>query len=638
MSSLFDNSTGTSWGMNRAGRHQFPDPFCDYASTVMPANIRDALKYCEFVFNSNPMIREAARRVLSYFITDVEVRPRDVSKKLGQDEKDKYDAFLNETLDIKNVLHEVSLDYLCYGNSFTSLIVPFRRHLVCPRCYLDVPLREMQANKEAWNFRWQMPNFHATCQRGSCGYSGAFHRVDRRTASEKDLVVMRWPVHEIEIRYDPIRDRRDYVWRIPEDYRTQIRRGDPQILEGAPWEVVEAVERNGFLLFEKDAIYHMREPTLCGIRHRGWGISRTLVNFRHAWYVQLLHRMNEAIALDYICPMRVITPAPQTSANPEAGDPLLTSDLGSLRGEVSSMIGDHRRDPAGWYFLGTPVQYQLLGGEANQLAPSELLDQGISMLLNGFGMPAELYKGSLSLQAMLPAIRLFESSWSYLVHAQNGFCSWLLGSAANAMGWEPATGRLMSPTQVDDVQNVMAKLQLMQSQQISQTTALRGMKVDFKEETRNILEEEKFKQEEQAKMQEEMETAALMDQMAQGMAQQAPQPVPGQAPGSATPAQGDPSQQGGQGAATTAAQGMQMAQPPLPNQQTTMEEMQAIAEQWANHLLTMQESQRQSEMTKLKAKHSGLHSLVKTTIENIRQQAQTAGGQAVMQQQFGGGG
>jgi hypothetical protein len=82
---------------------------------------------------------------------------------------------------------------------------------------------------------------------------------------------------------------------------------------------------------------------------------------------------------------------------------------------------------------------------------------------------------------------------------------------------------------------------------------------------------------------------------------------------------------------------MQVAQPPLPNQQTTMEEMQGIAEQWANKLLAMSDGQRQSEMTKLKGKHSALHALVKVTIDNIRQQAQTAGGQAVMQQQFGGG-
>lgn len=642
--SLFDSNIGSSWGLNKAGANPFPDPFCDYASTVMPENMRDALRFCEFIFHSNSMVREAARRVLSYFITSVEVKGVK-NERLGEDEQDKYNTFLDQTLDIKKVLHEVGLDFLCYGNSFTSIIVPFRRYLVCPKCYFDAPLREVLAHKEQWGFRWQMPKFHARCPNPKCKYTGVFHRVDRRSSSEKDVRVHRWPVYDMEVRYDPFRDHREYVWRIPEDYRQQVKRGDPQILEGVPWEVVEAIDKQGFLLFDKGVVHHMYEPTLSGVRSRGWGISRTLVNFRHAWYVQVLHRYNEAIALDYIMPMRVLTPAPQTSSNPEAGDPLFGVDLGGLRGEVDGMLRRHRIDPATWHFISQPVQYQILGGEANQLAPSELLEQGVAMLLNGFGMPAELYKGTLSLQAMLPAIRLFQSSWTYLTHSYNGFIHWLLNSIADSLGWEPATGTLMQPTMVDDMQNVMAKLQLMQAQQISQTTALRGLGLDFKQETRQTLEEESFKQKEQSKIQEEMETAATMDQMAAGQMPGAP---PGAPPGGA-PADPAAAAQGGAapaappggappaGPADAAAQGMQMAAPPLPNQQTTMEEMQGIAEQWANKLLSMPEGQRQSEMTKLKGKHSALHALVKVTVDNIRQQAQTAGGQAVMQQQFGGG-
>jgi len=961
--SLFESNVGQTWGLNRPGANPFPDPFCDYASTVMPENIRDALRYCEFIFHSNSMVREAARRVLSYFITSVEVKGVK-GERLGEDEQDKYNTFLESTIDIKKVLHEVGLDFLCfhgdtkavtrngvfklrdlagkrvdvlsqdgvfrtaefksfgrqellevefsdgrtvlatpehewivknhsgkrvtlptskllpghhvprtvaprpeknedyyegvrhgfvfgdgstynhgdqgvanfygakdaamlryfdgcgsspreypdqnlikihglpaeykqlpaneaspsywygfvcgflaadgtvdtygcavltqkakatlevvaeqlprigmvagpiraqrrlvdlssvngnpdavydstihfvtllkrfmraddflipahrenfeknfkptkygeyisvkgvrktgvvdevfcavemqthtfvidngvltkncYGNSFTSLIIPFRRYLVCPKCYFDAPLREILAHKEQWGFRWQMPKFYCRCPNPNCKFEGPFHRVDRRSTSEKDVRVHRWPVYDMEIRYDPFRDHREYVWRIPEDYRTQVRRGDPQILEGVPWEVVEAIERGGFLLFDKGVVFHMYEPTLSGVRARGWGVSRTLVNFRHAWYTQVLHRYNEAIAMDYIVPMRVLTPAPQTSSNPEAGDPLFGIDLGGLRGEVDWMLRRHRIDPATWHFLSQPVQYQILGGEANQLAPSELLEQGVAMLLNGFGMPAELYKGTLSLQAMLPAIRLFQSSWTYLTHSYNGFIHWLLTSLADSLGWEPATGQLMQPTMVDDMQNVMAKLQLMQAQQISQTTALRGLGLDFKQETRQTLEEESFKQKEQAKIQEEMETAGMMDQMAAGQAPGMAPPGGAPADPAAAAAQGGAAPAGAQGGAPAgpqqaAAQGMQVANPPLPNQQTTMEEMQGIAEQWANNLLAMPESQRQSEMTKLKGKHPALHALVKSTIDNIRQQAQTAGGQAVMQQQFGGG-
>jgi hypothetical protein len=484
-----------------------------------------------------------------------------------------------------------------------------------------------------FGFQWKMPEFVAKCPNPKCHYQGKWNRVDRRLTDEKQITVKRWSPYEMEIRYDLITDNRDYIWRIPEDYRLQIRRGDPQVLPMVPWEVVEAVNSNGYLLFDKDVVFHMYEPTLSGVRSRGWGISRTLVNFRQAWYCQVLHRYNEAIALDYVIPFRVLTPAPSSSSNAEAGDPLMNLDLGGFSGEVKAMLRKRRRDPASWNFLSHPVQYQMLGGEANQLAPTELMQQGITTLLNGFGMPAELYNGTLSLQAVLPAIRLFQSSWTYLTHFMNDFLTFIVKRTADSMGWEPAVAKLLPPTMTDDMTNIMAKLQLMQAQQISQTTALRGMGLDFKEETRQLMEEERFKQEEQAKIQEEMETASLMDQMA--APPQQPQPgAPGQpgVPGAPGAPQGAPPPAG---AAGQAAQQMAMNTPMTPNQKITPQELQAQAEAKASELLSIPEAQRQSEMTKMKSQNPTLHAAVKQTIENIRQQARTAGGQAVMQQQFG---
>jgi hypothetical protein len=78
--------------------------------------------------------------------------------------------------------------------------------------------------------------------------------------------------------------------------------------------------------------------------------------------------------------------------------------------------------------------------------------------------------------------------------------------------------------------------------------------------------------------------------------------------------------------------------PTSPNQKITPQELQAKAEAISSQLLGMPESQRQSEMTKLKSQDPTLHAAVKQTIENIRQQAQTAGGNMVLQQQYGGGG
>jgi hypothetical protein len=84
-----------------------------------------------------------------------------------------------------------------------------------------------------------------------------------------------------------------------------------------------------------------------------------------------------------------------------------------------------------------------------------------------------------------------------------------------------------------------------------------------------------------------------------------------------------------------AAQGMSIATPTGPNEKVTPQDMQAKAQTIADQMLSMPESQRQSEMTKLKSQDPVIHSLVKQTIGNIRQQAQTQGARMMLQQQYG---
>ena len=115
----------------------------------------------------------------------------------------------------------------------------------------------------------------------------------------------------MEILWDPLTDDTSHVWKIPADYRKLLNEGNLYHLERANWEILDAVKNQQDLRFDNDVVYHMKEQALGGVHNRGWGISRVLSNFRQAWYVQVLHRYNEAIALDYVIPFRVLTPMPR---------------------------------------------------------------------------------------------------------------------------------------------------------------------------------------------------------------------------------------------------------------------------------------------------------------------------------------
>lgn len=625
---------------------RFPDPFCDMASMAMPETIQDALRWCEYILMANGPYRSAIARVISYFLTDIEiVAAGDGSgeNKIGREEKQKYLDFLNDTIGIKNVLGTVALDYLCYGNSFTSLTVPFRRYLMCPQhgCGLELPLKRV-VNTQEFGFSWNGYNFHAVCPH--CGHSGAWKHVDRRSGEADQIKVKRWSPHEIDILHDPYTDDTSYVWRIPDDYRGLIRQGHLFHLERASWEVVEAVKSNQHLMFDPDVIYHMKEESLAGIKNRGWGISRILANFRQAWYVQVLHRYNEAIALDYVIPFRVITPQPRPGQGGEVNDPVLSINMGSFVGRVQQMLKQRRRDPARWNILPFPIEYQALGGDATQLAPKDLLELGMNTLLDAIGIPVELYKGSLSAQSAAPALRLFEANWSHLVHNLNRFLSKLVDKIAQLMSWEPVNCRLQRVTHADDMSRQMAQLQLMMGGQISRTTGLASQGLSFAEETRLKLEEERIEAEETQSMQEEMDQSAQMDQMAQPQDPNAAAAggAPAGAPPGAAPAMGpagQPMQPLGPGGQPMgpygAAQGFAAGQPLLPNKPTTPEEMQQMAMTLAQQILAMPESQKDSTLIQLKKEDPTMHALVSSQIEDFRRQAANQGRDQVLAQQFG---
>jgi hypothetical protein len=645
----------------RSQSEGFPDPFCDLASLAMPETIQDAMRWCEFILVKNGPFREAINRVISYFITDVEIISPDGDSKerVGREEKQKYDNFLENTIGIKSVISQVALDYLGYGNSFTSLIVPFRRYLSCPGkgCGLEAPLRKIY-NNDRFKFNWSNFQFNATCPH--CGFTGPWRHVDRRAGEKGDIKIKRWSPHEIEILDDPYTRDRRYIWKIPDTYRNAIRKGHLHHLERAPWEVIRAIKNNMDIMFDEDVIYHMREEPLAGMNDNGWGYSKVLVNFTFAWFNQVLWRQTEAIALDYVTPFRLLTPQPRPGQGGEVNDPVLSINMGGFVQRVEAMLRARRKDPCRWNILPFPVEYQALGGDATQFAPHELLALAMDTLLNAIGIPVQMYKGDLSMQTAPAALRLFEANWSHLVYQLNRFVNRFCEKLSQVMSWEPVVARLQRVTHADDLNRQMAKMQLMMGGQISRTTGLATVGLDFAEEERRKLEEERISAEAAADMQAEMEQAAQMDEMS---VPQAPPPPAGGAGGAMPTMQGMPGAMPGGGMPAPPAGGAPaggapaggapqppgvMGMPPGPGgaaqsfaagmgtQPTdSPESLQQKAHTIAQQVMTMPQSQKDSYLINLKNNDSTMHALVESFLEEMNRDAELRGREMVLQQEYG---
>lgn len=387
----------------------YPDPFLSYSTMLMPKTIDETLRWCEHLWLRNGTYAQAMKRVVAYFLTKVEIIGA------ADQEKARFEELLNETMKVDVQLFYLGMDYMAYGNSFSSLIVPFKRMLRNPKTRTEIPIDRVDYEFKGGKFHWTDPKTNEAVV--------SEKPIDRRITTESEVGIKRWSPHQIKIQYHPVSGRKVYLWQPPADIIKKVKQGDKFILRDMPWEMVQAILDDKLFEFNPDIIYHMCEDALAGIDTAGWGISHMIPNFMQAYYIQMAKLYNEVLMNEYILPFRAVTPA---KGNQGKTDPLISGNMGSFNSKILGMLKQHRRNPGGWHALPFPIEYQSLGGEGAQINTYDHIGAAMDELLNASGVPAEFYKGTISFQALPSALRLFQNSWPHLVSHFNGWLDWLM--------------------------------------------------------------------------------------------------------------------------------------------------------------------------------------------------------------------
>ena len=486
----------------------------------------------------------------------------------------------------------------CYGNVFVSIYFPFDRFLICPHCGMEYHTKTID-----YKFNLADGKFSGNCMK--CNKENVeFKREDRRSPDKSRVRIIRWNPKYMRLRHHPISGKIDYFLEMEPLFVNRLRAGEKFYIDETPWSMIEACRTSakdaGRVLFKfrDDAIFHFRDATLAGMAPtgpRGWAIPPMMPNFRLAYYIQLLRRYDEAIALDFIMPFRVIYP--DMNKDKQGSDPLSLMSMGNFISHMTQMVENKRKNITDIQIAPFPIGYQMLGGEAKTLAPKDSIAQAIDELLNALGFPAELYRGSLSIQAFPVALRLFEKTWGNLIDGMNDFVRWLLERLARHFMWGPVTGELRSVTLADDIERKALALQAAAGMDISKATAYRPLGIDYLEEQRRVVEE----QEEIQKLQQE-----AMER------QQASQGAPSGGGGGGQP-------QGGGGATTQ----------PGATPGDVYEQGKALAQQL---LLQTPPTARRGQLVQIKHTNPTLHAIVLQEMNNMRQQFASQGQQAMMQQ------
>lgn len=610
-------ASGSSTAAGGSTKIDFPMPWLDYASATMPNSLTLVLRWAEYIWNSNGSYREACRRTVRYFIT--EIMFKDVDDHTAQEIRD----ILENQLKLKQRFSELGDSFVEYGNVFCQLSSPFERYLVCDCGFFT----RFDVAHEKHLYEWKEYEFqkseHGCPQCGSKHQHKPWHIKDVEDKDPGKLKLILRSPHEIEIGYDPYSGDKEFYWNIPAALDHGVSKGVAVVLRNAPKVVIEACRtRDRRIKFDPETIFHFAEPGSAGMFMGGWGLPRVMSNFRLAYHYQTLNRYDMAIAMDYINGMRVISPD-QSSQGEGAGDPLVGVGGSLFNRNITKMVAQHRRDPATWHIAPVPLKYQLFGGEGQQLSPKDLLQYKLNEWLDATGIPAELYHGTLSVQAAPIAIRIFENSWPEIQSLYNAFIAWLGKYMTQVLKVPEFQAQMLRPSLADDLERRQIMLQLMAGNQVSPQTAMQAFGItDPREEIRRAFEWQAMAAEEEKTFQEKMQQLADSDMILEGMAQRAAGQAPGGTPGAPMPggapaggAPMDPAAMGGMG-------GPQVDQEAL----KTPESMVGEADRLAQQIIQMGEGYpRRKALLDLRKTNEVLADLVKGRIKKLEQQAAQQG-------------
>jgi len=609
-------SCGTiSDGMN--SRTRFPSPYVDYTSTYVWDSLTELFDWAEFSYLMTPEMREAMRRLVSPFVTPVKYESLDPDHRpISPEEQRTWKDLVDKKLSWPLHAYATLLNVMFYGNDFVSLVSPLERWLTCPDCGRSQRLADMSPKD---NVSYKSGTFYASCKSAFCrqrrlGSPKPHDHRDDRSTDVGNYKIKHWPARQIVMRYYEVTEETEIYWNIPSTIKNAVKKNDVRTLATLEMPMLSSIEKNTLFKFHKDRIFHAKEPTLASIKNNGWGLPRVTGLHKQSWLLHLLRKSIQSIALDLDHPIKVVSPAEAPVAN-RSTSPLSAMPVSEFSRNFNRIINSHRQDPTRWHSVATPINAQMLGGDANNLFPAQMFAMTKEDLVDAAGLPIELYKGSLTANASPMGLRLFEVQNGALVTILNSLIQFVADRVSQLSSMAPISASHEPIKLVDDMQILSLLTQLASTGQISMSEPLKRLGISVRDDLWSQFEEQKLRQQFQERAQEitqkQQESSAMYEQL------QAP-PM-------------DPAAQGQQPAGDPAA----MPAGPLPGSlpsngfipPSNLMDFEASAQALAQQLVMMPPAQKDQELKILRDKYRTFHAVVLKAMQQVRDQAATQGRQ-----------
>lgn len=583
------------------------DPFITNSNLLIPKNFYQNIALARFIASKFPLYVQAAKRTVAHFVTDIQF----IGKSGDKEEKDQLRKFLVNELGVLDASQQAGLEWFIYGNTFPRIYFPFNRYLVDRRegRYIERSVDIFKPETIAFDIDSMSYIIPDPTAQGPLEVRPKIKLefIDRKSKDSSRIKIRFIDPSRMILQMNNISGTINYIYRFEEFFKADIKQGTKiyQVNE-TPKEMLQAIKLDQDFCFNPSSIFHIANNFISGISYNGWGIPPILLNYQSMHDAAVLRCLNEAIGLDYMIPLRVISPA--TSGAGAGSDAAAAMNLGPWTAMAQNFIKNKRKDPTAMHIMPFPIQYQELGGNGRSLAPMDLIKLYDDKMLNEAGFPVEVFNMSLQTQVLPTAIRAFESTYIHLQRKLSNFVRWVNQSIRNYQELEQIDIKLALPSVADDMEKRHIWLQLAAGGEVSRETAYKAFSIDSAvDEAKRRAEEDIEIQRVRQKVQSDFErevTLGSVDQTMNAM-MQSQQPPPGA---------GMPPPPGGGGGGGAPQSGV-----------TPLDIMQQAEEEAMSMLQIEDNGERRKALNQLKASNPQLHALVKQKMEEIREQGASQG-------------
>jgi hypothetical protein len=484
----------------------------------MPPTVKELFRWCQYFFYKDPMIGAVVTKIAEYPVTNF------VYNADQKHVRDEWKELLEDTLNMKPFLIEIGLDYFCYGNAFISINLPFVRWLQCPhkKCGKMSKLSDPAVEYQFRNYEFQM-------QCKSCHTNVVAKIIDRPVRDRTGINFVRWDPKNIDINYNPITGRSKYRYRIPNKIRKAIQQGNREILTDIPEVFLLALKKKRDIALSEQNLFHFKRPTLAEA-DMGWGKPLIIHSMGRMFYLYVLRRAQEAIAMQRIMPLEFIFP--QANA---AQDPYTHVNLSSWQGTVQDEIRKWRVDPNYISVVSVPLGFERLGGDGRALLLGPEIEVTNKEITGGMGVPVEFVFGGLSWSGSSVSLRTLENHFLLYRRLLLRFVNWAKNRIRLYLSLPDVDLGFTEFKMADDIQRKQIVIQLNAANKISDHTMLTELGFDYDDEQAMIEKESDARNRIQAitmKAQTEAQgEAQILQARYQARAQEAMNEAMGQASG-----------------------------------------------------------------------------------------------------------